>query len=311
MGQSLVLNNDEVYTVTGILEDFPRNSFLRDHSVFMAMKGYEDAWVPNWGSNNFQTYIKLIPEANIENFQAPLQAIVESHVIPGVQEFFPGVTIEQFIASGNYMNFSTIALTDIHLSENRNAEISSNNSIQNVYILSFIALFLIVLASVNFMNLSTASSLKRAKEVGIRKTLGSNRSGLIQQFLTESGLIAFLSLLLAIIIAAIALPFYNDLSGKALSIPYFNPFFWLILFVSTVLLGLLSGSYPAFFMSNFIPVKVLKGSGGGSIGGANIRNSLVVFQFAISIFLIISTLVVYQQLQFIQIKILVFRKTKC
>lgn len=308
LGQSMVLNNDEVYTVTGILEDFPRNSFLRDHSVFMAMKGYEDAWVNNWGSNNFQTFVKLIPGAKIEDFQEPLQAIVENYVIPGIQEYFPGITLEQFIASGNYMNFSTIALTDIHLSENRDAEISPNNSIQNVYILSFIALFLIVLASVNFMNLSTASSLKRAKEVGIRKTLGSNRSGLIQQFLTESGLIAFLSLVLAIIIAAIALPFYNDLSGKALSIPYLNPFFWLIMLASTIVLGLLSGSYPAFFMSNFIPVKVLKGSGGGSVGGGKIRNSLVVFQFAISVFLIVSTLVVYQQLQFIQNKDLGFSK---
>ncbi len=308
LGQSMVLDNDEVYTVTGILEDFPHNSFLRDHSVFKAMKGYEDAWVPNWGGSNFQTYVKLIPEANIDDFQAPLQAIVESHVIPGVQKFFPGITIEQFIASGNYMNFSTIALTDVHLSENRIAEISANNSIQNVYILSFIALFLIVLASVNFMNLSTASSLKRAKEVGIRKTLGSSRSGLVQQFLTESGLIAFLSLLMAIIIAAIALPFYNDLSGKMLSIPYANPFFWLILFVSTILLGLFSGSYPAFFMSNFIPVKVLKGSGGESIGGGRIRNSLVVFQFAISVFLIVSTLVVYQQLKYIQNKDLGFSK---
>ncbi len=308
MGQSMVLNNNEVYTVTGILEDFPQNSFLRDHSVFMAMKGYEDAWVANWGSTNFQTYVKLIPDANIEDFQAPLQAIVESHVIPGVQKIFPGITLEQFIAAGNYMNFSTIALTDIHLSENRNGEISPNNSIQNVYILSFIALFLIVLASVNFMNLSTAGSLKRAKEVGIRKTLGSNKAGLIGQFLTESGLIAFLSLVLAIIIAAIALPFYNDLSGKELSIPYLNPFFWLTLVASTILLGLLSGSYPAFFMSSFIPVKVLKGSGGGSIGGGKIRNSLVVFQFAISVFLIVSTLVVYQQLQFIQNKDLGFSK---
>ncbi|PCJ98747.1 MAG: cell division protein FtsX [Flavobacteriaceae bacterium] len=308
LGQSMVLDNDEVYTVTGILEDFPHNSFLRDQTIFMAMRGYEDAWVPNWGSNNFQTFVKLIPGATIEDFQAPLQAIVGSHVIPGVQEFFPGITEAQFIASGSYMNFSTVALTDIHLSENRTAEISQNNSMQNVYIMSFIALFLIVLASINFMNLSTAHSLKRAKEVGIRKTLGSNKMALVRQFLTESGLITFLSLVLAIILAAIALPYYNDLSGKTLSIPYANPFFWLILLASTAFLGLFSGSYPAFFMSSFIPIKVLKGSGEGSIGGGKIRNSLVVFQFAISVFLIVSTLVVYQQLQYIQNKDLGFSK---
>ncbi len=308
IGQSLLLNNDETYTVTGVIDDLPRNSFLRDYTLFQSMEGYEDAKIVNWGSNNYQTFFKLIPTADVEDIKVPLEGFLGKYVVPGVQQFMPGITEEQFKAAGNYLIYSTIPLTDIHLSSNLVAEISSNNDMQSIYILSFIAIFLIVLASVNFMNLSTAHSLKRAKEVGVRKTLGSNKGDLVRQFLVESGLISFLSLVLALLLAYIALPFFNSLAAKDISIPILSPFFWLILLVSVVLLGLFSGSYPAFFMSRFMPVKVLKGGGQSSVGGGKIRNSLVVFQFAISVFLIVSTLVVYQQLKFIQGKDLGFSK---
>ncbi|WP_338039098.1 ABC transporter permease [Maribacter litopenaei] len=308
IGQDLILNNEEPFTVTGVIEDLPSNSFLRDYSLFEAMAGNEDSNVVNWGSNNYQTFFKLIPSSNVEDIKEPLEGFLGKYVIPGVQRFMPGITEEQFKAAGNYLIYSTIPLTDIHLSDNLVAEMSSNNDMQSIYILSFIAIFLVVLACVNFMNLSTAQSLKRAKEVGVRKTLGSNKSDLIRQFLVESGLISFISLFLALVLAVLALPFFNDLANKDISLPFLNPFFWLILLGAVVLLGLFSGSYPAFFMSRFIPVNVLKGSGQNSVGGGNIRNSLVVFQFAISVFLIISTLVVYQQLNFIQSKDLGFSK---
>ena len=308
IGQSLLLNNTETFTVTGVIDDLPKNSFLRDYSIFMAMAGYEDSRVVNWGSNNYQTYIKLIPTANIADIQQPLRNFLGKYVIPGVQQFMPGITEEQFKAAGNHLIYSTIPLTDIHLRSDRVAEISGNNDIKSIYILSFIAIFLIVLACVNFMNLSTAQSLKRAKEVGIRKTLGSNKTDLIRQFLVESGLVSFGSLLLAVLTAIIVLPFFNDLADKDISIPYSNPIFWLLLLLGSFILGLLSGSYPAFFMSKFIPVKVLKGTAGSSLGGGNVRNGLVVFQFAISVFLIIGSLVVYQQLQYIQNKELGFSK---
>ncbi|MGB3145982.1 MAG: FtsX-like permease family protein [Maribacter sp.] len=308
VGQSLLLNNEETYTVTGVIDDLPKNSFLRDYTVFESMEGYDDSKEVNWGSNNYNTFIKLIPTANAEDIQAPLEGFLGKYVIPGVQKVMPGITEEQFKSSGNYLVYSSIPLADIHLNSNLVAEMSANNDMQRIYILSFIAIFLIVLASVNFMNLSTAHSLKRAKEVGVRKTLGSNKRDLIRQFLVESGLISFLSLALALLLAIIALPFFNSLAAKEISIPFLNPFFWLILLGSVLLLALLSGSYPAFFMSRFMPVKVLKGGGQSSVGGGNIRNSLVVFQFAISVFLIISTLVVYQQLKFIQGKDLGFSK---
>ncbi|KPM30835.1 Putative ABC transporter permease [Croceitalea dokdonensis DOKDO 023] len=308
VGQKVLLDNNDTYTVTGVIDDLPKNSLLRNHSVFMAMSGYEDAQQNEWGSHNYFTFIKLIPSVQIEDFQAPLQSIVGDYLIPWVQQIYPGITEEGFTATGNYVKYYSIPLTDIHLYSEARVELSSNGSIQNIYILFFIGLFLILLASVNFMNLSTAYSLKRAKEVGIRKTLGSNKSGLVRQFLTESGLISFLSLLVAFTIALIAMPFFNDLAGTAIQIPFTNFVFWIVLLLATLALSLFAGWYPAFFMSRFIPVKVLKGLGKSSVGGGNIRNSLVVFQFAISVFLIVGTLVVFKQLDYIQSKELGFSK---
>ena len=310
VGQSVILDNDETYIVTGVIKDMPKNSFLRNDNIFISMAGFEDANNTQWGSNNYATFIKLIPSANIEEFQEPLQSMFGIYIIPWAQTVFPGITEENFLAAGNYFNLSTIPLTDIHLHSQRDSEFSPNGSIQNVYILSFIGLFLIILASVNFMNLSTAQSLKRSKEVGIRKTLGSSKFDLIRQFLTESSLISFGSLIIALVLATIAIPFFNELSGREISIPFTNPIFWLLLLIAGFVLGLFSGIYPAFFMSRFVPVKVLNGSGETSVGGGGIRSSLVVFQFAISVFLIVSTLVVFQQLQFIQGKDLGYTKDR-
>lgn len=308
LGQNIVLNNTDTYTVTGVVDDLPKNSFLNEYSIFLAMSGNVASREELWGSNNYFTFIKLIPTVTPKKFQAPLQGMLEKYMLPWAQKYFPGMTAESFAASGNYIRYHTMALTDIHLHSDRHSEMSTTSSIRDVYILSFIGLFLIVLACVNFMNLSTAHSLKRAKEVGVRKTLGSNKLNLVFQFLTESGLIAFISLIIALLIAIVALPFFNDLAGKSIAIPYKNPLFWLIIVITTLFLGLLSGSYPAFFMSRFTPVKTLKGDVEGSVGGGRVRNTLVVFQFAISVFLIVSTMVVFQQLNYMQSKDLGFEK---
>lgn len=313
LGQVLVMDDEESYVVSGVMEDLPRNSFLRDHSVFISMPSFEDANGTAWNNWVYPTFVKLLPTSNPENLYAYLATVKERYLIPWAMTFVPGLTIESSRAAdeatGSFMNFNAIPLTDIHLySPNIDGEFSQNSDIQNIYILSVIGFFLILLACVNFMNLSTAQSLKRAKEVGIRKTLGSNRSGLIRQFLTEAGLISFLSFLIALTIAFFSMPFFNEFSEKAMTIPFDNLIFWLLLLSFVSVFGLLSGSYPAFFMSRFVPIKVLKGNGQASIEGGAIRNSLVVFQFSISIFLIVSTLVVFQQLNFIQNKDLGFQK---
>tara|TARA_R110001606_G_scaffold51628_2_gene128345 strand:- start:1049 stop:3391 length:2343 start_codon:yes stop_codon:yes gene_type:complete len=308
LGQDLLLNNSDTYTVTGVIEDMPKNSYFNEYSIFLAMAGNVASREELWGSNNYFTFIKLIPEARVEDFQAPLQGMLERYMLPWAQKYFPGMTAESFAASGNYIRYHTMALTDIHLHSDRNSEMNATSSIQNIYILSFIGLFLIILASVNFMNLSTAHSLKRAKEVGVRKTLGSNKLNLIFQFLTESGLIAFISLIAALLITMITLPFFNGFTGKVITIPFTQPLFWLILLAATIVLGLFSGCYPAFFMSRFTPVKTLKGGASESVGNGRVRNALVIFQFSISVFLIVSTLVVFQQLNYIQSKDLGFTK---
>nr|WP_297786409.1 ABC transporter permease [uncultured Allomuricauda sp.] len=308
VGKTVQLNDRDIYTVSGVVDDMPDNSFLRDRDLFLAMSGYEDSRMAEWGSHNYYTLVKLIPGASAADLQEEMKSMVGKYLIPYAQRFFPGITEQQFLDSGNYMKYSTIALTDIHLYSGRGPEFSPVSDIKNVYILGAIALILLILASVNFMNLTTAHSLKRSKEVGIRKTLGSQRKSLIGQFLTESGLIALGSLVFAIIIAVVVMPFYNDLSGKELSIPFSNPIFWLILLIATLALGILSGSYPAFFMSRFVAAKVLKGQGDNSIGGGRVRNILVVLQFSISVFLIMGTLTVFQQLSFIQGKDLGYAK---
>ncbi|MBO0342017.1 ABC transporter permease [Flagellimonas profundi] len=308
VGKTVQLNDRDIFTVSGIVDDMPDNSFLRDRDLFLAMSGNEDSRGAEWGSHNYYTLIKLIPGASVADLQEEMKTMVGKYLIPYAQRFFPGITEQQFLDSGNYMKYSTIALTDIHLYSGRGPEFSPVSDIKNVYILGAIALILLILASVNFMNLTTAHSLKRSKEVGIRKTLGSQRKSLIGQFLTESGLIAMGSLVFAVIIAMVAMPFYNDLSGKELSIPFSSPMFWLILLIATLALGILSGSYPAFFMSRFVAAKVLKGQGDNSIGGGRVRNILVVLQFSISVFLIMGTLTVFQQLSFIQGKDLGYAK---
>ena len=304
----MLLDNSDTYTVTGVIDDMPKNSYFNEYSVFLAMAGNVASREELWGSNNYFTFVKLIPEAKVEDFQAPLQGMLERYMLPWAQKYFPGMTAESFAASGNYIRYHTIALTDIHLHSDRSSEMNATSSMQNIYILSFIGLFLIILASVNFMNLSTAHSLKRAKEVGVRKTLGSNKMNLIFQFLTESGLIAFISLIAALLITMITLPFFNGFTGKSIAIPFSQPLFWFLLLAATILLGLFSGCYPAFFMSRFTPVKTLKGGASESVGNGRVRNALVIFQFSISVFLIVSTLVVFQQLNFIQSKDLGFTK---
>ena len=312
LGQSLLFNNTQTYTVTGVIDDFPKNSFLRDHTVLFSLESFKDAHSEAWNNFNFPTFVKLSPAASVDDLQDFLKTVNDNYLIPWAMTFVPGLTVESSKAddakTGNFMKFRSIALEDIHLhSADRQGEFSPNSDIKNVYILSVIGFFLILLASVNFMNLSTAYALKRAREVGVRKTLGATKYGLIRQFLTESGLISFVSMLMAILIAYSVIPFFNELSGKAIAMPFSSPVFWLAAVASTIILSLFSGSYPAFFMSRFIPVKILKGNS-GSPGGGNVRNSLVVFQFAISVFLIVSTLVVFQQLEYIQNKDLGFQK---
>ncbi len=311
LGQKMLLDNKEVYVVSGVIEDLPKNSFLKDYNVFLSISSFKDHDSPAWDNWNFPTFIKLKPTASESDLQSYLSTVKDRYLIPWALKTYPGLTIqgvEAQEASGNYMIFDAIRFTDIHLySPNLSGEFNLNGDMQNVYILFFIGAFLVLLASVNFMNLSTARSLKRSKEVGIRKTLGSHRTAVIGQFLTEATLVTFISLLLAIGFSSLAMPYFNTLADKAMVIPFGEGSFWIVLLGCTLVLALLSGSYPAFLMSKFSPLKGLRG-GDQFVGGAKTRSILVVVQFAVSVFLIASTLVVFRQLSFIQGKDLGFEK---
>jgi putative ABC transport system permease protein len=295
------------YKVTAVIKDIPGNSHFHFDFLF-SMDNVDYGW-GNYLSNNFQTYIVLKKGTDYKAFQKNFRTIIVKYVVPQAKEFMQINSIDEFEKAGNKLEYSLMPLTDIHLRSDRFPELSTNGNIQYVYIFSAVALFVLLIACINFMNLSTARSANRAKEVGIRKVLGTERKTLITQFLVESTLTVIIALVLAIAIAAIVLPLFNDMAAKTLSIKELSggrilPFLVLLPFV----VGLLAGSYPALFLSRFNPITVLKGPASTGFKKSNLRNALVVFQFAISIMLIIGTIIVYRQLNFIQTKNLGFNK---
>ena len=211
-------------------------------------------------------------------------------------------------SKGTSMAFAMQPVQDIHLHSDLQGELEVNGDMDYVYIFSVVAFVILLIACINFMNLATARSAHRAKEVGVRKVLGSVKGQLIYQFLTESIMVSFISFVLAIAIAYLALPFFNDLANQNLSIPFTDPIFLTAFFSGVVGVGLLAGSYPAFFLSAFQPVKVLKGSLSSGMKSGRLRSVLVVTQFFASIALVIGTLVIQNQLSYIQNKNLGFEK---
>jgi len=307
LGKTLLLDNESTYTITGIMENMPSHSHMSGLNMLLSMSTNPESRQDNWGSHNFNTYLLLREGVNPDTFEKNLDIIIEKYVGKWVQGIM-GTSLDDLRKSGSYIKYSLMPLTDIHLRSDRKAEISSNSNIQYVYIFSVVAIFLLAIACVNFMNLATARSASRAKEVGVRKALGSERSSLISQFLTEAIMLSFASLILAIIMASITLPLFNNLANKQIEFPFQSGLFWIIAIGTGVIVGLLAGSYPAFFLSAFKPLKVLKSAVELEGKGSYLRNSLVVFQFMISVMLIIGTGVIYKQLNYIQTKKLGFNK---
>lgn len=308
LGQLLILDNRWPMKVTAVYEDMPETG----HFVFdmlISLSGLDEAKSTNFLSNNFNTYVLLKEGTDVNTFESKLPGIVTKYVGPQAAEVLGGdFTMEKFIASGNKLEYTLMPLTDIHLHSDLTAELRANGDVTYVYLFSAVALFILAIACINFMNLSTARSSNRAKEVGVRKVMGSLRSHLIRQFLTESVLLSIFSFLLSIGIAHILLPYFNELSQKSLSLPFGEPAFYLLMLGATLVVGLLAGLYPSFFLSAFRPVNVLKGQVSLGMKSGFIRSALVVFQFVISIFLVIGTITVYRQLNYIQNKKIGFEK---
>ncbi|HEY9117002.1 MAG TPA: ABC transporter permease, partial [Roseivirga sp.] len=306
LGQTVEFGSSKDYKVTGVYKDIPRNTHFK-FDVMGSMETLDEAKQAIWLSMNFQTYVVLTDEADLDAMAARFPDMLRKYVGPELKRFM-NVDWDDINSSESVMDFGMQPLTDIHLHSDLQGELDSNGDIKYVYIFSAIALFILLIACINFMNLATARSAHRAKEVGVRKVLGSVKSQLINQFLAESLLISLLSFVLAVGLAYVAMPFFNNLSNKDLTIPFTDPIFLVSILAGVVLVGLMAGSYPAFFLSAFQPVKVLKGSLSGGMKSGALRNVLVVIQFCTSIFLVIGTLVILNQLKFIQNKNLGFER---
>ncbi len=307
VGRTVETSEKEIYKVTGVMKDMPRNSHFKfDFLLSMDNVKYEFG---NYLSHNFHTYILLTKTAQASAFDRIFKDFLVRNVLPQAKQFMQIKSMEEFENAGNYLKYHLMPLTDIHLKSDRFPELGVNGSAQNIYIFSAVAFFILLIACINFMNLSTARSANRAKEVGIRKVLGTEKKNLIGQFLTESTMVSFLSLLIALILTLFTLPFFNDLASKSLTMQsLFQPGFLPFLILIPLFVGLIAGSYPAFYLSSFQPITVLKGKLASGFRKSSFRSTLVVIQFAATIFLIIATIVVYNQLSYIQNRKLGFNK---
>lgn len=296
-----LITDSSFHKITGVMEDMPAQSHFRA-DIFFAMGPNTDH---NWNGFNTYTYILLKRGASKKNLEAKFPALIRRY------EKNPNFDYAKFEAHGNYIRLSLTPLKDIHLHSNRQREIGPNGNAEYIYIFSVIAVFILLLACINFMNLSTARSAGRAREVGVRKVLGSSRANLITQFLAESIFVTMAASMVAVVMAGALLPLFNQISGKHMMITK-HTFVWLppVMLIIMMVVGGLAGSYPAFFLSAFQPIQVLKGKLATGLKGSGLRSFLVVFQFAISIFLIIGTLVIYNQLNYIRNKDVGFNRNE-
>jgi putative ABC transport system permease protein len=290
--------------ITGVIRDMPEQSQFHFSFIRPLREAYSfNAPSENdWLSSNYYTYILVQPGTTRAEVQQDVDAVVNLNISRALQEMFHA-SVADLGKAGNHFRYSIVPLTDVHLYSNKSYELEANSNIQFVYIFSVIAVLILLIACVNFMNLSTARSANRAKEVGIRKVAGSTKGHLIVQFLTESILLSLIALVLALGIAVLLLPMFNQLAGKSLHPDVlFSGRFLPVLILLVLVVGCLAGSYPAFYLSSFQPIQVLKGKIAAGFKSSWLRSSLVVFQFFISIGLIVSTLVIYRQLHYIRNK---------
>ena len=297
------------FKITGVMRKMPVNSHFH-FDIFASMVSLPESKEPSWMTSEYYTYLVLPAGYDYKKLEAKLPQVVEKYMGPQLQKAM-GMNLAQFQQKGNELGLFLQPLKDIHLRSDLNLELEPGGDIRYVYIFSAIALFMLLIACINFMNLSTAGASKRAREVGIRKVLGSLKSELVRQFLLESILLTAFALVLALCLVYWILPFFNNLSGKNLSLSLLSNF-WFIpgLLLIALFTGFLAGSYPAFYLSSFNPVTVLKGKFASNRNSIAFRSGLVVFQFCISIVLIVGTTIVYKQLAFIQNKKLGYDKNQ-
>jgi len=300
VGQTLIFNDNSKMPIKigGVMQDFPTNSHLQ-YRGFISLAGinFWDGEQQQWTASNYQIYLQLKPHINIDAFNKKITAdVLDKYMFPALIAKGQKNVQESLKNARLYLQ----PVTEIHLhSYNLQEDNTKHGDIRYIWMFAAIAIFILVLACINFLNLSTARSANRAKEVGLRKVVGSKRSNLIKQFLTESMLYSFLSFFIGIIIAVSVLPFFSKVSGTQLNIPWNEWWLLPLLVASAFVIGLLAGLYPAFYLSYFKPINTLKGNLSLGTKNAGLRSTLVVLQFTISIVLLVGTSVIYKQMQYI------------
>jgi putative ABC transport system permease protein len=290
IGKTLKVDNKTNLNVTGVYQDFQSNSEFAEVSHLLSWNYYlaEQSWVKNaltqWGNNSWQCFVQFNQNADAETVHPKIKDIVLKNTDNDGKTAKPELFIHPMSKWHLYSGVEDGKMT--------------GGRIKFVWLFGIIGAFVLLLACINFMNLSTARSEKRAKEVGIRKAVGSVRSQLIGQFLSESLLTVFIAFIISILLVTLSLSWFSDISSKKISMPWTNLYFWLIGFVFILITGLLSGSYPALYLSSFDPIRVLKGTFRVGRFASIPRKVLVVVQFTVSVTLIIGTIIVYRQIQF-------------
>jgi putative ABC transport system permease protein len=309
MGQKMIVEADSVlYTVTGVVQDVPDNSHIKFDMLASISTYPGQANNQNWVSHNFYTYIVVKEGTDIKALQEKFQEMVTKYVGPQIQQIL-GYSIDDFRKAGNDFSYVLEPLKDLHLKGATQYNLEPNGSLTTVYIFAVIALLILIVAIINYVNLATAKSAGRAKEVGVKKVSGAYKSGLIFQFLGESFIIVTFATVLAILLVYLFIPAFNNLIGKEISVGLFDNASGLLSILALVIVVSISaGFYPAFVLASFNPVEVLKGTLNPGSMSKNLRGILVVFQFTVSVIIIIGSTIVYSQLNFMTKKDLGFEK---
>jgi putative ABC transport system permease protein len=306
IGKTLIINNNisRSYRITGVM-DFPSHSHFQSDFLLTLEGGFYPGEQTNWRSESYYTYVMLRPGTDVTHLENKFSLITRKYMIPSQQQ--DGMVDAEILAEK--ISYQLQPVSDIYLKSEGIGDLLNHGDIRYIWLFGIVAGFILVIASINFINLSTAKSANRAKEVGLRKTIGSNKLNLIGQFLAESVLYGVFSFVLGIVLSIVFLPYFNLLAAKSLVIPWAAWWWFLpLLAISSVVLGILAGLYPSLYLSSFQPINVLKGSLSRGSKRSTMRSGLVIFQFTISIILIISTLIIYHQFGYILNKKLGFNK---
>jgi len=290
IGQIVIVNNDWNLKVTGIIEEVPHNSHLKfDFLIPFEILADVGLDLNQWGNNSFHTYVQLEENANYDAINTKITSYIKKH------------------DPETYTYLSLQPLSKIHLHSDYIADVPGHGNITYVYIFSAIAIFVLIIACINYMNLATARASKRAREIGLRKVVGAERLQIVKQFLGESIIISLIALGLALILVELFLPTLNNIFSRSLSLNFGENTNLIFLLIGIVIItGIVAGSYPSLILSSFNPVKVLKSSSVMASSGAKLRKALVLIQFSLSIILIIGTIIVYEQIEYIRNKNLGF-----